>query len=73
MDYSSRECARAFNLGCDARIAGQNRKTNPYILESILRLEWNRGYSDVSTYWGDYAMWDFKLLPEVEDDEDRNI
>lgn len=55
---------RAFNLGCDARLAGRSRYSNPYS-NDFLVCEWTRGWDHVDTYWGVDAPWPVLKLVEV--------
>lgn len=42
---------RAFNAGCDARLAGEPFHRCPYY-DIILVAHWRRGWMDVHRYWG---------------------
>ena len=57
-------CAHAFNMGCDARIAGVPFKDNPYSKYKG-GAYWEMGWRDVDENWGRKAKWPVKKLPEV--------
>lgn len=57
---SYEETTRAFNLGCDARIAGCSLLDNPYGIQPSWATEeewrfWRKGWKDVNNYWGKWA------------------
>lgn len=61
--------ARAFNRGCDARIAGMSLSANPYNLVERPEcwLQWRLGYKDVDRYWGRNALWHVRPLPRLRE------
>lgn len=54
MEQRQKEIAKAFNVGSDARIAGQPLTSNPYLDEGLAR-EWRHGWKDVDEHWGELA------------------
>lgn len=42
---------KAFNAGCDARIAGIPKDHNPFLENKQLALEWQHGWYHVNRYW----------------------
>jgi len=48
--------ARAFNLGCDARIAGIYTDKNPYKADASEHKHWLYGWQDVEHWWGRNAV-----------------
>lgn len=57
---------RAFNLGCDARIAGRSQLTCPYFCLTWERRLWLAGWDDVDKFWGHEAKrWQVEPLPVV--------
>lgn len=61
----SRELLRlAFNLGCDARIAGLPLGHNPYCGGTDLARCWRAGWFDVDAHWGE-ARTGAARLPQV--------
>lgn len=43
---------RAFNEGCDARLTGQGRSSNPYDRSTSEGKRWLIGWEHVDRYWG---------------------
>ena len=61
--------ALAFNLGSDARLAGQRISSNPY--DSVFSAEfvaWRDGWRSVHREWGTLAAWPVKVLPPVTEE-----
>lgn len=66
VEHSDRELqARAFNLGCDARINGQSLWKDPYPHDGHLTTYWRKGWHDVDQHWGEWAKGSVPPLPEV--------
>lgn len=65
---------RAFNEGCDARLAGKPTSVNPYSIHFLERRFWLRGWRDVDKNWGkSLPASKRKKLPEAEEDEEENL
>lgn len=62
--FSSPRLARAFNRGCDDRIAGRSVADCPY-QDYQEAQHWTRGWNDVNKNWGVDASgrWCFMRLP----------
>jgi len=58
------EYAKAFNAGCDARLAGLRDTQNPHD-DSTLNVAWQLGWWDVERHWGELSRGAVKKLPEV--------
>ena len=56
--------AVAFNLGCDARLAGEARTANQFA-EDDLQQQWRSGWDHVNKYWGADAKWPVTKLPRA--------
>ena len=61
----SRECARAFGEGSDARLRGETMFANPYEHGTPCRAFWLRGWRHVADEWGEDARWPVRGLPGV--------
>lgn len=50
---NSAALARAFNLGCDARLDGDSRNTNPYdeLTQKDYYRNWFAGWDDIEKHW----------------------
>ncbi len=61
------EGTRAFNIGCDARIAGIPLKDNPYHSrgQESLHNKWRIGWMDVAVNWGKWDRRRAAPLPEI--------
>lgn len=58
--------ARAFNLGSDARLAGQPIDANPYSRAESYWKRWREGWQDVNLHWCAWVRHGFRReLPEV--------
>ncbi len=57
--------ARAFNEGCDARLAGVSRASNPYKGQPGMEFRWDSGWTHVDTNWGKDAKWPIASLPKI--------
>jgi hypothetical protein len=60
--------ATAFDVGCDARLAGKPEAVNPYRPGSSEFYAFKSGYRSVELTWGLDARWPVKPLPEVVSD-----
>ena len=58
--------ARAFNRGCDARLAGEPLSANPYEKLGHEHDSWAYGWRDVHHSWGRMSRRPFRKLPPVE-------
>lgn len=59
---------RAFNEGCDARLAGWPMSYCPYLPTEISLYEsWRRGWLDVQHSWGKESPWPVRPLPPVKE------
>lgn len=59
----------AFNMGCDARIAGKSLKWCPFGRgDGDERSYWIAGWRNVNSLWGTgvYGRWGYQPLPPVE-------
>jgi len=65
---------RAFNIGCDARLAGKPLMSCPDFESKSLEQNWRRGWRQVQREWGSIPIrrklegrpyWHFKPLPEI--------
>jgi ribosome modulation factor len=57
---------RAFNQGCDARLAGIPPAECPYrVGQESLANAWRQGWQDVDQHWSQDAFWPHKDLPPV--------
>lgn len=59
----------AFNLGCDARLAGKPMSACPYTASTCEYLQWRRGWADVDKSYGVWARkrgWQVRPLPPVQ-------
>ena len=64
----SEQIDRAFNRGCDARIAGFAITANPYTTGDMgLMRAWKSGWRDAHRSWGAEYL-DADALPEVRED-----
>lgn len=68
------EVARAFNLGCQARLDGKPLSDCPYggLTESgcdyrELKFHWRLGWKDVDQYWGTNSRAQPRSLPTVQE------
>lgn len=62
------QLARAFNLGCDARLAGLPETANPYTSDGRREwYSWRAGWHDCAIWWGCYVAgrWAIMSLPLV--------
>lgn len=59
--------ARAFGLGCDARLAGLPLSACPFPCRGGAEMGywWRRGWRDVHYYWSADALWPHLDLPPV--------
>ena len=58
--------SKAFNQGSDARITGDQLTENPYRKGDRHTWEqWEKGWLDVDRFWGIWARWPIRKLPEV--------
>lgn len=70
MPYSSPDLAHAFNLGCDARLAGLPLTANDYSSsQQDAYQSWERGWRDVDQYWGKWTRGAAVPLPKVVEEE----
>jgi hypothetical protein len=56
---------RAFNEGCDARLAGLLPKACPYPHGCANHNAWRQGWEHVHKTWGTGARWPFRRLPPL--------
>lgn len=57
--------SRAFNEGCDARLAGHPLSANPYDFLTAEAKTWRDGWNHVDKYWGRDAGGKAPPLPPV--------
>lgn len=59
---------KAFNMGCDARLAGLPITANPHNVK-ILSTYWRMGWEDVDVFWGKKVRgrWPYMALQAVKE------
>ena len=62
---ASEDRNRAFNVGCEARLAGKSIMSNPYDSGGTEYLYWAMGWRDVHHHWGQWNK-NAPKLPKVE-------
>jgi ribosome modulation factor len=69
---ASDDWTRAFNLGCQARLAGLPLSANPYgdLADIHPRRAWAEGWRHVDHYWGGgvRGRWRYAALPAVTEE-----